>query len=209
MDDEQLDRVLAKASTEWRVDAAPPLDAIWDAVEAEAFPSRAARPSPGWSLVAAAAAVALVIGAAGGALVTRRSIIIPPGTNPTTGLPAVQASVSSSDPNQREMGELLGRTAVLLAALPGDSTAPALDPQLRSEGARLLTTTRILMDSPVGSDARLRNLLLDLELVLAQVARLEPQHRRTEMQFIQTALDQHDIVPRLRSAAADISLNGF
>jgi hypothetical protein len=104
---------------------------------------------------------------------------------------------------------LLGRTAVLLAALPGDTISRGLDQQLNGEGARLLTTTRMLLDSPVASDARLRNLLQDLELVLAQVARLEPRHRKSEMQFIQTALDEHDIVPRLRSAAADLSLNEF
>ena len=51
--------------------------------------------------------------------------------------------------------------------------------------------------------------LQDLELVLAQVARLEPRHHHDEMQFIQTALDEHDIVPRVRSAAADLSLQDF
>jgi hypothetical protein len=65
----------------------------------------------------------------------------------------------------------------------------------------------LLLDSPIGSDLRLRNLLQDLELVLAQVARLEPTHHRDEMQFIRTALDEHDIVPRIRSAAADLSLD--
>jgi hypothetical protein len=73
----------------------------------------------------------------------------------------------------------------------------------------LLTITRLLLDSPAGSDVRLHNLLQDLELVLAQVARLEPRHHRDEMQFIQTALDEHDIVPRVRSAAADLSLQDF
>src|ERR1019366_10781493 len=112
--------------------------------------------------------------------------------------------VPANDLDQRAMSELLGRTAVLLAALPADSTGP--DVEVSREGARLLTTTRLLLDSPVGSDARMRNLLLDLELVLAQVARFDPRHRRDELQFIESALDQHDLVPRLRSAAADLSL---
>ena len=86
---------------------------------------------------------------------------------------------------------------------------PMSIPAITVEGARLLTITRLLLDSPVGSDVRLHNLLQDLELVLAQVARLEPRHHRDEMQFIQTALDEHDIVPRVRSAAADLSLQDF
>jgi hypothetical protein len=67
----------------------------------------------------------------------------------------------------------------------------------------------LLLDSPVASDPRLRNLLLDLELVLAQVARIEPQRRTDDMVLIQAALDDRDIVPRLRSAVADLSLDDF
>ena len=84
-----------------------------------------------------------------------------------------------------------------------------MDTRITHEGARLLTTTRLLLDSSVGGDPRLRNLLQDLELVLAQVSRLEPHHRQDEMQFIETALDANDLVPRLRSAAADLSFTTF
>ena len=208
MDDKALDNLLERASTDWRVPSDPPLDDIWGAVEAVAF-EHPARRSPGWSTVGIAAAAALVVGAFGARLAMQHGII-PPISSTVTGIPGVIASApSTNDPNQRDMGELLGRTAVLLAALPGDTVSAGLDPQISGEGARLLTTTRMLLDSPLGSDARLRNLLQDLELVLAQVARLEPRHRKNEMRFIQTALDEHDIVPRLRSAAADLSLNEF
>jgi hypothetical protein len=209
MDEKELDHLLHDAAKNWRVPVDPPLDEIWSAVEAEVFRSPVARRSPGWGMVGIAAAAALVVGVFGGGALAHRGVI-PPLTNTTTGLPGVVASVTeTNDPNQRAMGELLGRTAVLLAALPGDSAASKIGPQLSVEGAHLLTTTRMLLDSPVGSDPRLRSLLQDLELVLAQVARLEPKHRKNEMQFIQTALDEHDIVPRLRSAAADLSLNEF
>ena len=208
MDDKELDTLLDRASTDWRVPANPPLDEIWSAVEAEAF-ARPLRRAPGWSTVGIAAAAALVVGGFGARYGMQHGII-PPVVNTVTGIPTVVVSANSAnDPNQRDMGELLGRTAVLLAALPGDTMTTGPDSHISSEGARLLTTTRMLLDSPLGSDARLRNLLQDLELVLAQVARLEPRHRKNEMQFIQTALDEHDIVPRLRSAAADLSLNEF
>lgn len=209
MDDKELDHLLNDAARDWRVPVDPPLDEIWSAVEAEAFQQPVARRAPGWGMVGIAAAAALIAGVFGGSQLAHRGVI-PPITNTTTGLPAVVASASqTNDPNQRAMGELLDRTAMLLAALPGDTTASKPGPQLSVEGARLLTTTRMLLDSPVGSDPRLRSLLQDLELVLAQVARLEPKHRKNEMQFIQTALDEHDIVPRLRSVAADLSMNEF
>lgn len=197
MDDNELDRLLADAAKQWRVPVEPPLETIWTRVAAEAF-APPARRSPGWFTVAAAAMAALVVGAAGGRYSAHSSSAAP------TAAPRTEAA-QSADPNHRAMSELLGRTAVLLAALPADNARPAVDSQLTQEGVRLLTTTRLLLDSPLRSDRRLRALLQDLELVLAQVARLEPSHHRDELQFIRTALDEHDIVPRLRSAAADLS----
>jgi hypothetical protein len=62
-----------------------------------------------------------------------------------------------------------------------------------------------LLDSQSGSDPALRNLLEDLELVLVQVVQLEKRDpsRRTEMELIQQALDQRDVIPRLRTAASE------
>ena len=208
MNDKELDALLEDAGRHWRVPVDPPLDAIWTAVAAEAFAPAPRRRAPGWTTVGIAAAAALVIGVFGGQYLAHRGIV-PPGSSAITGLPrGVQVSaLPTNDPNQRAMSELLGRTAILFAAFPADSAGP--DSEISREGARLLTTTRLLIDSPVGADARLRNLLQDLELILAQVARFDPRHRHDENQFIQTALDQHDIVPRIRSAAADLSLDDF
>src|SRR4030095_11354752 len=70
----------------------------------------------------------------------------------------------------------------------------------------LLSTTRLLLDSPAAaSDPRLKNLLEDLELVLAQLARLPAEHGKTELNLIREALVQRDVVPRLRSAVVSIS----
>lgn len=207
MDDKQLDRLLDDAARRWRVPIDPPLDAIWSGVASEAF-QRPSRSVPGWGAVGIAAAAALVIGALGGRY-SARQVPLPATTTAARVASLPMSPASATDPNQRAMSELLGRTALLLAALPGDNAAPDVDPGITAEGARLLTITRLLLDSPAGSDVRLHNLLQDLELVLAQVARLEPRHHRDEMQFIQTALDEHDIVPRVRSAAADLSLQDF
>ncbi len=70
---------------------------------------------------------------------------------------------------------------------------------------QLLTTTRMLIDSPASNDPAMRNLLEDLELVLAQVVRLQNNPDRTELDLINRALEQRDVIPRLRTAVADIS----
>ncbi|HEX3927947.1 MAG TPA: hypothetical protein VHW65_08110 [Gemmatimonadales bacterium] len=206
LDDRQLDALLEDARQTWRVPPVPPLDAMWTGVADQlATPVRAA---PGWRVVGLAAAAALMVGVVGGRVSATHSAAVAARVSRTsaTALPALPAA--SDDPNQRTMGELLGRTAVLLAALPGDSTR-TVDPAMTHESEKLLTQTRLLLDSPVASDPRLRNLLLDLELVLAQVARIEPQRRTDDMVLIQAALDDRDIVPRLRSAVADLSLDDF
>jgi hypothetical protein len=48
----------------------------------------------------------------------------------------------------------------------------------------------------------------DLELVLAQVVRLQNNHMsRTELDLINRALEQRDVIPRLRTAVGDNSAN--
>ena len=70
-----------------------------------------------------------------------------------------------------------------------------------SQATDLLSTTRLLLDSPAAaSDARLKQLLEDLELVLAQLSRLPAEHGGAEIDLITEALERRDVVPRLRSA---------
>jgi hypothetical protein len=69
--------------------------------------------------------------------------------------------------------------------------------------------TRLLLDSPAASDPRLRDLLEDLELVLAQVARLRASPHAEELTFIAAAMDERDVVPRIRTAAASMSPANF
>ncbi len=201
IDDQELDVLLDDARHSWRVDPEPPLGEIWERVEAETVARRGAR-RPGWSMVGIAAAAALAVGLAAGHYWSQPAPAKSMSNIAVTAPPAATAG----DPNHRAMGDLLGRTAVLLAELPGDTTT-TLGPELALESENLLTRTRLLLDSPVASDARMRALLDDLELVLAQVARLEPAHRTDDLQLIHAALAEHDLVPRIRSAAATYAVN--
>jgi hypothetical protein len=73
--------------------------------------------------------------------------------------------------------------------------------QLASATARqLLATNRLLLDSPAASDARMRLLLQDLELVLAEIAQLSPQPRSRDLELITEGLEQGGVLSRLRTA---------
>jgi hypothetical protein len=152
-----------------------------------------------------AIAATLVIGIALG----RASMSISSSTS--TGMP--ETSVASNDasapmPYEAETSKYLGQTAALLIALPSEVRAGRADEQFVNRAGELLGRTRLLMDSPAATDPRMRDLLEDLELVLAQVVRLQNDTTsRTDLDLISRALEQRDVIPRLRTAVADISAN--
>jgi hypothetical protein len=79
------------------------------------------------------------------------------------------------------------------------------DPQAMQQAARwardVLSSTRLLIDSPAGNDPQMRTLFTDLELILAQIVQLSgtPLQAR-ERELIDRAMRDRDLLPRLRSA---------
>lgn len=102
----------------------------------------------------------------------------------------------------------LGQAAALLVDLPAGSQTAQVDSHLAGRAHELLLTTRLLLDSPAADDSRTRGLLEDLELVLAQIARMSGPQGRTEFELVRQAVDERDVLPRLRTAYADIAAGG-
>ncbi len=100
---------------------------------------------------------------------------------------------------------LLGESAMLLSAIRVSHEGAATDRAWSAHAINLLSTTRLLLDARGGDDPRLRELLQDLELVLAQIARLQPAGAREELELITDALRQQNIVPRIHRVAAGLS----
>jgi hypothetical protein len=97
--------------------------------------------------------------------------------------------------------QYLTRTEALLTGFRAESRSPSVPAARFSTQARdLLTTTRLMLDSPAGKDGRLKGLLEDLELVLAQIAQLPSGGDREDVQSINQGLDQRSVLLRLRTA---------
>jgi hypothetical protein len=207
IDDRRLDELLADASHTYRVPPEPALDAIWERVAAEAFTPPVRRSHPGWLAFAGAIAASLVIGVVGGRASARSgtSAAGSPATSPAAA--AAVANSATTEPYHRTTRELLGRTAVLLTSFPAPGSDGATDTRLIQQASQLLTTTRLLLDSPVGQDRRMKELLQDLELVLAQVARLRHSDREDEIALITQAMEERDVLPRLRTAVTGLSIS--
>jgi NH3-dependent NAD+ synthetase len=208
MEDHKLDQLLEDARTSYRVPPAPAVEAIWQAVEAEAFAPQVRAHNThrtlDWRFAGMLAAASLVIGVVGG----RWSTSVAP--TATTAAAATEAEVSNvALPYQQTTEEVLGRTAVLLAALRTEDTKDVNAQMMNEQASRLLTNVRFLLDSPAAADPQMQTLLLDLELTLAQVARMQPARGQSELTLINDAVANRDIVPRIRSAVVEMSAGSY
>ncbi|HKS06035.1 MAG TPA: hypothetical protein VJR92_06945 [Gemmatimonadaceae bacterium] len=212
MTNDELDKALNSARETYRVPPEPPLETMWTAIDEQLMssPSRWSLPRRGssWSLIGLAAAAALVMGIGVGRW-TAAPISLPVNTVDvaTTGSGPTSARLVSDEmaaPLQRTATHYLGETEALLRELEQGTQG-----RYGQQATALLATTRLLLDSPAATDARMRGLFEDLELILAQIATLRssgsPQRREQELNMIRSALTERDVVPRVRTAVVTLS----
>ncbi len=102
--------------------------------------------------------------------------------------------------------EHLDRTESLLTMVRADARDGQLDPGVAAWAEELLVQTRLLLDRPAGVAPETRDLLMDLELVLAQVVGVaetgpgDDARARTEMELTLKSLDQGEVLPRIQAA---------
>lgn len=203
MNEEKLEQLMRDAAASYRPPPEAPLDDMWSEIERDAFRSGTQRR---WTQVAtsrwAALAATLILGIAIGRVSMRR-----PSIKPAASVASAPTDSGMAEPYQLTTSKYLGQTAALLIALPTNASAAHPDSQFVGRAGALLTTTRLLLDSPAADDPSMRSLLEDLELVLAQVVHLQNNQNKTELDLIHQSLDKRDVIPRLRVAAQDISAN--
>jgi hypothetical protein len=108
----------------------------------------------------------------------------------------------------------LAATETLLSFVQADASAGRFDEQVGSWGRGLLVETRLLLDSEVGRDPALRELLEDMEVILAQVAILAdtkaPARGREELKLIARGVQEQQMMTRIQTAlpAMDAGLSG-
>jgi hypothetical protein len=205
MTEERLNELLDDARRTWPLPPEPDYQMMWGRIEREAFSGvRPQTRTPSWRVYSLGLAATLVMGVAIGRLSMR------PETAPTvtSAVVVTPSSTESATPAgnayDKVASELLGRTVVLLTSLPAEGNVGAGE-RFSNSATELLTSTRLLLDSPAASDARFKDLLEDLELVLAQIAMLQSGRTRQEIDLITDALEERDVVPRIRSAAARLA----
>lgn len=195
MNDDRFEERLREAAQDYHQPPATPRDEMWAAIAAERG-RRAAprvvvlRPAWRWGLgMAAVLALGIAIG----------WWLRPTENGPTT--PVFAARGGSNLAYGIAAVQYLNRTETLLTGFRADARSGRVDTLFVDQARELLTSTRLLLQSPAGQDPHLKPLLEDLELVLAQIALLPGDRRDTlDIDLITQGMDQQSVLTRLRTA---------
>jgi hypothetical protein len=198
MDDEQLDERLRDAALAHNFPPETPREAMWLAVQRSRRAARPAlrprRPEIRWFPAAVAAAALLATGIGIGRLSTA------PGPERAAAPPIAESAGSSATAYRLATLEHLSQSEEFLT-LFRTATRRGGDQRLAAVAARrLLTTNRLLLDSPAATDRQTRLLLEDLELVLAGIAQLSAGSPAQDLDLAREGIDRGDVMPRLRTA---------
>jgi hypothetical protein len=198
MDEKELQEHLSALKETWRVPPEPPMAEMWQNIEARSFgPARAARP---WIRTVLPLAAMLILGFGMGQVVPN---LMPPSRQ------AAEPPSQASQPGNQQAAfvgvatNYLERVTALLVNLTDESRHGRPMEGTNERARDLLATTRLLLDSPDITDSHLRDLLDDLELVLAQIVRLPGRAAAPDVYLIDQALDQREVLPRLRVMLAE------
>ena len=207
MDDQRFEELIKAAAPSFREPPPPPVDAMWARIEHEHFGSVSRRnPWQRWYGPIVGMAATLAIGFGLGR--ATGSDAEPAASVAEQAVPAVagESSDNITGPYRAVTSRYLGQAVALLVALP-NSADYAHDTRLIERASDLLSTTRLLLDSPAAEDPELKVLLDDLELVLAQVVRLSSRRPEQELEMITDALEERDVLPRLQNAVTSFPLS--
>jgi len=202
MNEQEIERGLAELKETWRVPGTPPpLDRMWESIEQEAFTTPGQFPSR-WTRNLLPLAAMLVLGFGIGQIAPRLGGGDAAPMRPTLADSPMQAA-TEAPPFVGVATDYLERVTALLVTLASEPGRGQPAQYSASQAQDLLATTRLLMDTPDPVEPRLRVLLEDLELVLAQIARLPARPSAPDVYLIDQALDQREVIPRLRVYLAE------
>jgi hypothetical protein len=208
MDEQRFDELMREAAPSFREPPAPPLEAMWAGIEREHFGVPAHQnPWRRWYGPIMGMAATLVLGIGIGRMTATDAQPLAPVQAAADVTPAAGADYDDvTGPYRAVTSRYLGQAVALLVALPSSSDYRA-DGKLVERAGELLSTTRLLLDSPAADDPELKVLLDDLELVLAQVVRLSARRHDQELEMITDALEERDVLPRLQNAVTSFPLS--
>lgn len=190
MTDDGFEDFLQRTARGYHEPPVTPREEMWTRIVAERRVPRRATPWLRW-VTAAAAMLALGIGI-GWQAARLRSANVPALATGEAGRQVLGGDMAAN--------QYLGRTEALITDFVIGARQGASERFVSTTARDLLTTNRLLQDSPAAQDPQMKALLQDLELVLAQIARVSAEHGQKEVNLIIQGLNQSGVMVRLRAA---------
>lgn len=204
MIDDRFDELLKDAAQSYNPPPETPRQLMWARIEAirreRAERRRQLRilysPWTRWGLgLAAALAIGIGIG--------RLTIDSRPEPQPRAAAPQPERRGGPSAPRhlayRLATTEHLSRAEAFLVSFRGAPGAEATE-EFWSGALDLLSSTRLLMDSPAAEDPVFRELLNELELVLVQIAQLSYQRAPGDLELVTEEFENRGLLAKLRAA---------
>jgi hypothetical protein len=211
MDDreDRLDTLIRDAARDYHAPPATPRAEMWEAIRASREAARTevrplvVRPARSPLRLVFGIAAILALGIAIGRLTVppRSGSVAAP--SQSAAVPATESPEAAAE--QRARSEVATQVATddhltqVETLLTEFGTRPATT-DFSAQAQDLLTDTRLLLDSKRVVDPKTRKLLEDLELVLAQIATLDPREKNRDRDLIADGLAQSHLRTRLRNA---------
>ncbi len=201
MNDDRFQKLLRESADEYNVPPTTPSDAMWSKIQSQrkastGIPEQSQmhwwrKSSVAWPAVAAAV---LVIGIGIGRFSVAPNDIAPSDPVSLQDSPSVDSDQFYRLAAARHLQQTETLITLFTLDVGGDSSD---DRQRRIDdwAKRLLSDTRLLLDSPAAEDPVLEKLLTDLEFVLARIAQVSDEQLETE----QRRIADDALLMRLRS----------
>jgi hypothetical protein len=204
MTEDRFEEFLREAARDYNEPPAPPREAMWSAIQSarakrpgERELEREARPWLAWGMgIAAVLALGIGLGIGIGRLSVSGPSAIASGEMPG------EANGNGSRVFQVAAAEYLGRTDAFLSLFRSEAEFGGADAQVSRWARDLLSTARLMIDSPVADDPQLKTLLEDLELILAQIAQYSPDQGGDELELIEDGIEERGVLLRMRAVIA-------
>jgi hypothetical protein len=208
--DEQLDEWIREAAHSYHSPppAPAPREEMWHAIQAarRTLDVRPIRRPIRWLAWSVGVAAVLALGVSIGLIIASdRSAPIPiaaaddPSATSSRHVSTALAVVTTEHLTQAETFLTLFRAEVRTGGASSYASGTA---------RHLLATNRLITDSPAGADPVLKELLQDLELVLAQIAQLSEDSWEGETDLITDGIEQRAVLTRLQTVVPAGTLRG-
>ena len=204
MMDDRLDEQLRDLAAEYHRPPETPREEMWTAIQKQRAEYRAPR-APRWKPIVwggLAAAAVLTLGIYIGSVVGRNGSSGVASGNRSNGPDT--SDIRPNDPDRAfkiAAVQYLGETEEFLTVFRADVRQGVVDKNAATRARQLLSSNRLLMDSPAAQDPEIGRLLEDLELVLAEIARVSgTETSQEEAGFIDDGIEEGGLLDRLRTA---------